>query len=232
MKQELEQSHRLVTTQRQWEHVLSGSGVAVRRPKITVTEHQLHRRLYRSAFPDRPVRCEFQEFENPRYTGLVGESVIKIFEHLTAIQERDRALVVGASGANLLLALFAHYREVVVIDENPAQIGWLYTVLVFILLTEKQHLLPMVEAFRNSQYALDDYHSIQLSEIRSNYLKAIPDACDWLEVPYTYRSMVKQNMEYCAFLVLHELLQSSIDFVSVYQAIRQGLLEKKFRILY
>lgn len=227
MNPEVDRSHRLVTTQKQWNHVLSGSDVAVRRPKITITEHQLHRRLYRATFPDRPVRCEFQESENPRYTGLVGESVTKIFEHLTAVQERNRALVIGASGANFLLALFANYHEVIVIDENPAQIGWLYTVLVFILLTEKQHLHPMVEAFRNSQYALDDYHSIQLSEIRSRYLQGIPDACSWLEVPYVYRSMVQQNIEYCALLVLRELLQSNIDFASGYPAIRQSLLEKR-----
>lgn len=213
-----------IRTQIDWSAFLIGDKTPLRHSAYTNETFATHREIFCKAFPDLPLRSLYPIDILPTYTGLVGENPKKTYEQMISASARDDALVIGASGANLLLALLAEYKQVDVIDSSENQIGWCYAVMVFILLTKPEDVLQRIGEFRQSQYFVDNYFSIQLPEIRTEYLRQIPDAINWLQVPEHFHKMIYRALELDSMIVLEQLIDSIEDFLPKYSVIRQRLI--------
>lgn len=227
MNQEILTDNGLILTQAAWEKYCQKSDAILCSPRYTDADFAQHREMYAAAFPERPLRGHFSFKFYPKYSILLGDNVDGIFEQLIVPTERSRALVIGASGANLLLALLAGYKEVDVVDIESAQIGWCYTLMVFILLVDQENLLQAVNAFNKSQYLFRSYDSIQLPEVRSKMLARTANACEYLGIPPEYQIMVRQNIQYIGFRVFSQLFESQTEFLTGYETIRVNLLTKQ-----
>ncbi|MBP9781719.1 class I SAM-dependent methyltransferase [Candidatus Woesebacteria bacterium] len=213
-----------IQTQEEWRELLSDAESPVRYSTYDDTVLAFHRQVFAQAFPDLTMRSLYPIEIAPNFTGLVCENPKKTYEQMIATLDRNDALVIGASGANFLLALLAEYKQIDVIDLSESQIGWCYAVMVFIILTKPEDLEQRLEEFRQSQYFVDDFFSIQLPEVRVEYLRQIPDAIDWLKVPDRFHNMIYRALELESIMVLRKLIDSIEDFLPNYAKIRQRLL--------
>ncbi|MCA9372561.1 hypothetical protein KC921_00515 [Candidatus Woesebacteria bacterium] len=224
MNKEGRPPHTSIYSQRDWEGFLEGGYLFVRSTKITSADYETHHRIYAQSFPEQKLR-EVDDLDLfPSYFGLIGENPNKIFDQLLVGPSRERALVIGASGANMLLAMIAGYNNIDVIDLSEMQLGWCYAVLVFIALTETQDLVRIVEEFRKTVYFIRDYHSIQMPKIRQQYIDKLPELFSWFKIPANYHRMVEKNIEYIQFLVLEQLIDSNVDFVAQYSNLRNMVI--------
>ena len=213
-----------IQTQEEWRELLNDVESPVRYSTYDDTVLAFHRQVFAQAFPDLTMRSLYPIKIAPNFTGLVRENPKKTYEQMVAALDRTDTLVIGASGANFLLALLAEYKQIDVIDLSESQIGWCYAVMVFIILTKPEDLEQRLEEFRQSQYFVDDFFSIQLPEVRAEYLRQIPDVIDLLKVPDRFHNMIYRALELESIIVLRELVDSIEDFLPNYAKIRQRLL--------
>jgi len=216
-----------IRTQREWSAFLNGDDSPIHHSEYNDEVFASHRDIFARAFPDLHLRSLYPVEISPNYIGLVGENPIKTYEQMIVAAHKDDALVIGASGANFLLALLAEYKQIDVIDLSESQIGWCYAVMAFIILTKPEYLEQRLEEFRQSQYFVDDYFSIQLPEFRAEYLRQIRDVIDWLTVPDRFHRMIYRAFELESMIVLRELIDAIEDFLPNYAQIRQRLIAGK-----
>lgn len=199
--------------------------------------YNLHRQRFQESHPLLPVRGEYDHVWDPTLKQMLNENPENV-DFLLRSSPGDKALVIGASGFSFLNALTNDLKEIDLIDIDPAQVAWNYSVAAFIALTPREELGNALREFENTRYEFRDYFSIRLPKIRSEYLKRLPDALDILQVPQEMREAVAQNFNYYSFYFDKDMGNSTQKvkageqsvwdrFYRNYDAIRQRILEKK-----